>query len=337
MKTIYITLLLLFVVGSHPKLKTKSTGNAVKKIGYRTNASKTYASLNKKELDTSNQKSNDSKRYLKCDSIWENYAKKMESIDSLISLKVDNSPLMPIVNKNLLLALLQKNDSLLKIERPLSAIFQGLDSLPFLISNYTWVTSGNGFKIFTPEQKILKKHDSVSYNFENAEDMDRFVNNWNSRKYYPKAALELSKNTRKFFIYSKNKIYNSVVTAIGIQNSECDDGYFFYNFDCKGSDDDLLIASPYLIELDFGNWSDKDKIIQNQPIHDCYDCLHSNKLIKTFAKLKGTNGFYFTYVGDRGNTEKLDTPSRGLIYIDESDNVYNIWDDEIDLFGCGCL
>ena len=334
MKRIVSCLFLVIIIVGYNHKSKKNNSNNVREIKQTAENSKGYYN----ELESSNHESNDShQQYYKCDSIWKSHVEREKNIDSLIKSKVTYNPKISITNKTFILALLKNSDSLLKIERPLSAVFQGLDSVPFIISNYSWMTKSGFTKKFAVEQKILKKHDTVSYNPENEEGRRKFIENWEARKYFPRAAIELSQKTRTLYIYSKNRTHNSKVNAIGVQNSECDGGYVFYNFDYENYSDNLLIASPYILELEFGNWSKIDSIIQNQSIYDCYDCPHSNKLVKTFAKLKGVNNFYLTYVGEKNNITDLDTPSRSLVYIDKSNHVYDIWYDEIDLFGCACL
>jgi len=277
-----------------------------------------------------------------CNQIWEEYIKRQQSVDSIIKNLINNNQNVAESNLKLLESILNQNDSTLEIHRPLAPIFEGIDSLPFIISNIMWIESeSNGRKswtTFTPEDYIIDRYDTFVARIdpENPEEtVQAYFENTEARKNFPQAIKENSELQKSIFVYTKKSMSIATISSIGKQNSECDGGYIFYNFETNTKDN--LISSPYNLDLEFGNWKKIDSIIANNPLYNCFDCPNSYKEGRTFAKLKGIPNTYFIYAGELQNAKDLNTPYRSLIYVDDNNNLYSLWSKEIDLFGCACL
>lgn len=264
-----------------------------------------------------------------CDSIWNNWQLRYSQKDSILHSIVDQFELsLPKGNLNLLIELLQRKDSLLKFKQPLSAIFKGLAPEPFMISNIQERKVEDRYKQYYPEDYFFEKVDTSKT------DMYDF----NSRKYFKQIMDELPKGDRRIKILGLENTTDALVSVVGKQESECEP-YAFYNFDYLGSDSlsTPLIASPYKIELEYGNWPEIDSIIKQNNSHHCTDCPNSLEKGKTFARLKGTTNTYFSYQGPDLEDEESYTPGRSLFYVSKEFEIIDLWSDSIDLFGCSCL
>ena len=115
--------------------------------------------------------------------------------------------------------------------------------------------------------------------------------------------------------------------------------YFEYSIDTTeiSINDKLLFGSKYDIDLIFENNPFVDSLIQNSVIDECLDCPNSLKKQKTFARLGGIENLYFVFADTFPINNKIKTPSRALIFVNESNEIIYLWYDEIDLFGCSCL
>ena len=275
-----------------------------------------------------------------CDEIWEEYMKRQQSVDSIIKNLISNNQNAAESNLKLLESILNKNDSTLEIHRPLAPIFEGIDSLPFISSSIRYIeTESNGrtsWIQFTPEDYIINRYDTIIIRLgETPEQSKTYFEDMIARKNFPQAVKENSELQKSIFVYTKRSKSSATISSIGKQNSECDGGYIFYNFETNTKDN--LISSPYNLELEFGSWKKVDSIIANNPRYNCFDCPNSYIEGKTFAKLKGIPNIFFIYAGELHNAKDLHTPYRSLIYVDNNNNLYALWSREIDLFGCACL
>lgn len=268
-----------------------------------------------------------------CEELREEYTLRQKSIDSILKRLILENQSAPINNIKLLESLLNKNDSLFEIDRPLAAIFEGIDSLPFIFSDVKWIfTEIDGVKNHSrhlPERSIIDRYDTVTEVNENYHD-DSYL-----RKNFPQAVDENSEFQNSIFVYNKNSISRARISSIGIQFSECDDEFVFYNFEAESNDN--LFSSPLNLDLEYGSWEVIDSITANDPIYNCSGCPSSGNEGRTFAKLKGIPNVYFIYAGNLENAKELDTPYRELVYVDEEYNFYSLWWKSIDLFSCGCL
>jgi hypothetical protein len=273
-----------------------------------------------------------------CISLWNRLIERQKNLDQLVKNQINKNPQAPEVNKRLLSSLSNINDSTLKILQPLTAVFAGIDSLPFAISNAQWKEVENGHRDFFPEDAIIDKYDTVTYpSSKNTPPSKEEVASWSARFYYPESIQELSDEQRRVFVYSTDKAIESTVASIGKQNSLCGGGYAFYNFEHDTLNENMLMTSREKLELTFGSWPRIDSLLQNHPINECYSCPNSLDLSTTFAKLSGFDNFYFVYAGIGSTTKDLYEPFRKLIFIDDQDQIITVWSDIIDLFGCACL
>lgn len=259
--------------------------------------------------------------------------------DSLIRSLIKESKEAPTANKELLLHFINYKMSDLKITQPLAAVFEGIDTIPFIFSNsygkYVKESDNPGWREITPEDEILSKYDTITFDMNIFEESQKYYESYGKRKYFPQAANELSDAQKTVFIYSNKSKIASKINSIGRKNaSECSSKYSFYNF--TTNIEEMLFSSKFNLELEFNNWKDIDTIINNNPKYKYYDCPNSMKKGKTFAKLKGFSSIYFVYAGSGDETSKSPTPFRSLVYIDSENNIYELWTDSIDLFGCSC-
>ena len=259
--------------------------------------------------------------------------------DSLINSLIKESKDAPTENKEFLLDFTHYKLSSLKITQPLAAVFEGIDSIPFIFSNsydtYVKESDNPGWREITPEDEILSKYDTITFDMNIFEERQKYFESEGKRKYYPQAAGELSDAQKTVFIFSNNNKIASKINSIGRKNAtECNYQYSFYNFTPKI--EEMLFSSKFNLELEFNNWKNIDTIINNNPKYKNYDCPNSMKKGRTFAKLKGFPSIYFVYAGSGDETYKSPTPFRSLVYIDSENNIYELWINSIDLFGCAC-
>jgi hypothetical protein len=266
---------------------------------------------------------------INCDSIWKAQAKiYAQKNDIILELIGKSEAVMPEENVKLLNALLEKNDAVLQFKQPLSAVFKGLEAEPFIISNSMWKKVDNGYIDYYPESYLLKQVDTLQ--------SEPFV--LESRTYFKNILKELPEEDRGIKVIGLKETSDALVTTLGMQHSECEP-YAFYNFEYL-NDDGLstpLVASPYQLEIEYGNWPEIDALIEQNPVYKCSDCPHSYDKAKTFARLKGTTDVFFTFHGPEKEAEDSYTPNRSLLYVTTNREIIPLWADAIDLFGCSCL
>ncbi|MBB3698731.1 hypothetical protein KMW28_09895 [Flammeovirga yaeyamensis] len=275
-------------------------------------------------------------RYEYCDSLWKELRKNFDAKDSIINQLIAEYPDAPINNVSFLKGIVNNNDSTLAIHQPFASVFEGLDTLPFIFSKYIMLEiEKNGqqsYEDWFPENSILQQHDTIPLNPE--DDPEKYSEIWKTKLLFPNAINDIEEQNREVYIYTENEKYKAVITSLGKQNSECDEGYVFYNFSPIKSK--LLFSSPYDIELEYGNWNNIDSLIHNDPLNDCADCPHSANEHHTFAKLKGFDNLFFSSAGNSLNIDTLDYPGRELLLLRDG-KLLPLWTSNIDRFGCSCL
>ena len=140
------------------------------------------------------------------------------------------------------------------------------------------------------------------------------------------------------FYYSIAGRGESSIENFGVKYGECSDYYIYslaQNEELAG--ENLLFGSPYKIDLVYENSPQIDSLLNTQHKNKCLDCPTSYHLEKTFARLDGTDNVFFVFADTFPINDQLDTPSRGIIYLNESKEVLYLWYQDIDLFGCSCL
>lgn len=143
----------------------------------------------------------------------------------------------------------------------------------------------------------------------------------------------------KLFLYSSSSKYISAVQSFGRYIDECLEYYYFdlAVHENMKYEKEFLIASPFEIQLNFVENPKIDSLLRRTQTLVCADCINSSGYLKTFATLDGINNIYFAYaVEPNKEFDETDTPIRAVYFI-KDDFVYNLWFEDIDLFGCMCL
>jgi hypothetical protein len=223
-------------------------------------------------------------------------------------------------NYQFLKTIVSPSDStLLAYQKPLGAVFQGV----------TESTSIFETNVYSPaEQSFLNEIEDDSNTVTVQPDYLQ------STTTYP-----FTQTQDSVYLFTKANRFKTSVTNFNYKSGNCI-SYYFYNLDpveSKPTSEEILIASPFKLELEF-YWNEElDKILYERFQAVCADCPSSSRYQKSFARLKGYENFYFTYTREpRKETDDTYVPERSLIYYD-GDLLYTVWSTNIDLFGCSCL
>ncbi len=286
-----------------------------------------------KEVTTKNIdsiKTDTSNKISECELYWSNRYPKDSILNKIIDNIINENDLTKN-NKELLTELkLNFNDTLV-FEKPLSPIYRLSQEEIGIFSFPRYKYENNSLINVSKELDLLKSFDTIKNNT---------IEHFGKVKFYPFVLDSLFPDRENPFIYyytdKESKL--SQIINFGTYVDECLE-YFEFSLDNKKIDlkEKLLFSSPHNIDVTFKNYPKIDSILKNQVKKDCLDCPNSDHFEKTFALLDGTKNVYFVYADTFPINDKLDTPSRGLIYLDKSNTVKYIWHEALDLFGCSCL
>lgn len=145
-------------------------------------------------------------------------------------------------------------------------------------------------------------------------------------------------NPPSFYWYSTTGKGQSKLSNLGYMGDDCL-SYFHYDFSLNGkaAQEKLLFGSAFSLDLEFGTFPEIDKKLRAQYVENCMDCPSNYPDQKSFAKLKGIEGFYFVYADSFPINTKLAVPSRSLVYQKKDGAIVTLWTSELDLSGCGCF
>lgn len=181
------------------------------------------------------------------------------------------------------------------------------------------------------EKELIDRFDSIEGN--TMEHFGKLI-------FYPKLLNSISQTEPRteLYFYTTSKVDSTQIKELGIYVDECLE-YYEYSIDTNNIslNDNLLFSSHMKIDLVYEPYPKIDSVIKSQNNPECNDCPNSLDSLKTFAKIKGADNLYFAYADTFPINDKLDTPSRALIYINEKSEIIYLWYEEIDLFGCSCL
>lgn len=157
--------------------------------------------------------------------------------------------------------------------------------------------------------------------------------------YFPKIFNSLLDGKKEeLYAYTNKGVKKTSLINFGLYDNECSPTYIYpINTKPFKKEDHILFASPYLLELEYGNYPDIDSAIHKRLRKDCLDCPNSEHLSKSFAKLKGSNNLYFMYADPLSDGLYIDYPYRSLVMKMNDGHLVHIWYDGVDLFGCSCL
>ncbi|MFO7743839.1 MAG: hypothetical protein R6V36_00475, partial [Psychroflexus sp.] len=265
---------------------------------------------------------------------WEicpDYYKLIKIKDSIEKPKVDsiiNSLISKEKNTNALFineTIRQRNDtSSITIDKSIAPIFNlKKDSVGIYNSNYN----------NTADKKLLQKTD-----YYKERDGNEFaLGIYEKTKLYKSVIDSIAPD--KIFIYSTTETYKSEISSFGKYYSECLE-YYYYDIKADSlilNENEYLFSSKYDLDLEYTSNKKIDSLLNLEYIDICIDCPMSWGTQKTFAKLKGFENLYFSYVLESNeNGEGNYTPLRAIHYVDDN-FVIELWSSSIDLFGCSCL
>ena len=164
------------------------------------------------------------------------------------------------------------------------------------------------------------------------------VDNFEKLVYYPEILDSIYTTLEKptVNLFTPDTMITAQIKDLGFHFKPCFE-YFQYSFKIN-EEDSLLFGSTLAIDLIPEKNAEVDSLISQQVVkRECYDCPSSQHLLRTFAKIDGTDNLYFVYADTFPLNNKLDTPSRGLVLVKSDNRVVYLWYSEIDLFGCSCL
>lgn len=269
--------------------------------------------------------------YTLCDSLVKRSSYFWKKKDSILQyILSENDKTLSETNKNFLKNLLKPTDSLLSFQKPLTAVFRLPSKGPGILSNSFHEFKEDGTAVeYYPEKDIIELRDTLNY----SHYMEHSI-----YREYTGLLDSLGITTRDVYTYGINFQARSRALEVARQYSECEQ-YTFLPLDTTriSIDDKVLLSSTYDLDLEFMSNASIDSIQKHNPIHSCWDCPNSADQEKVFARLRGTKNVYFTYADTFPYNYSLDTPSRGLIYFTDQNEIIYLWSDSLDLFGCSCL
>jgi hypothetical protein len=142
----------------------------------------------------------------------------------------------------------------------------------------------------------------------------------------------------KIYAYSPNGRTEVRTKKIGYKQEMCGDSYYFYELDSSSKREErYLITSTYKLNLEYKNYPTVDSLIAKQNVSICSDCPSGWSKQKTYAKLNGYENLYLTATSNKaGVYDDTDTYLRAVYYVGEN-QIFAIWSEEYDAFGCGCV
>ncbi|MEN3324653.1 hypothetical protein VP395_13005 [Mariniflexile soesokkakense] len=265
-----------------------------------------------------------------CEKYWKNRFKN-DSLKTTYIDEVISKNKLTINNLIFLNALKSEKQNDFAFKQVLSPIFRLSNTEIGILTFPKYKHIDNKLIPISKEMDLIKKFDTITEN-----TMEHF----GEIKFYP-MLLNSILNTRAkpvTYYYTTNKVGSTKIMELGAYIDECLE-YFEYSIDTTtiSKNDKLLFSSPFFIDLVFENNPKVDLLLQNDYKEECFDCLTSLNLQKSFAKIKGIDNLYFVYADSFPINNELDTPSRALILINENNEPIYLWYDEIDLFGCSCM
>ncbi|WP_026461653.1 hypothetical protein [Adhaeribacter aquaticus] len=203
-----------------------------------------------------------------------------------------------------------------------------------IITFPNYVQAQDSFQDISAESDLVKLTSSAKQNNNEEPSLEK-----GKLIYYPQILDSILKAGKPLvYVYSTKGVKSTCIKDFGFNAGECSESYH-YLLDTRNftTQDKNLFASKYKLDLIFENNPEIDRLMRNQVVKECEDCPSSSHLVKTFARLKGTDNVYFTYADTFPLNNELDTPSRGLILRTKENKIVNLWYKEVDLFGCSCL
>ena len=258
-------------------------------------------------------------------SIFPNFKQKTAFLDTILSI-----PSLSENNKHFIYQLKTPKDTLLKIEQTLFPIFRMFPSDPAIYFTPKYKMESRKYVSITPEEKWVKSLDKPFVE----------VNQGTKILKHPHFLDSIYQTGEKpsIFLYSSSGKIMSMVRELSQTVDECDEAYR-YSIDTSAFaiHDSILIGSPYPIDLVYEKNSKVDSLFLAEENCEYCDCPSSNHLHRCFARLEGTENVWFVYADTFPLNNKLDTPSRAMIYIKSNGEYVYLWLESMDLFGCACL
>lgn len=265
-----------------------------------------------------------------CDTFWERRYPSEETKKMYFE-KILSEEKLTENNKNFISALMSFPSNMLAPQNPVYPIFRLSKSHAGIFAFPEYDRDDESLQDISAENSFIQKFTEVKKDHSSNDSAVHF---------YPDLVDELLEvmGSPEIFYYSLKARGESRIENFGVKYEECFNYYtYLLPQNEKISSENLLFGSPHKIDLVYENYPQIDSLLSAQNKNECLDCPTSFHLEKTFARLEGTKNVYFVYADTLPINDKLDTPSRGIVYLNESNEVRHLWYDELDLFGCSCL
>ncbi|WP_196894543.1 hypothetical protein [Aureivirga marina] len=315
---------LIIILACFSIFSCKENPSKEEKISFKDLKLETTNQTNQSKLEQSISEEKEKVTKIDCEKYFEMKFPNDSIKSSIIDEVLQNNKLSES-NINFLQSLKNKRDyKKLEIKNSLSPIFRiSKDEIGIFGRPYYGESS--------EEEILIKKFDTLKT--QNGYNNEKIVTN-----YLPNALESIKNEIPELYYYTDKKSDKLDLKELGYFKGECLD-FYEYTFDTSNItlEDKVLFSSKHKLDLVYENNSKIDSLIENKVKKECWDCPSSDYLMKTFAKIKGTDNLYFAYADTFPINNELDMPSRALIIVNKDESIYYLWHDGIDLFGCSCL
>lgn len=147
---------------------------------------------------------------------------------------------------------------------------------------------------------------------------------------YKQAYHNLVKNNQ-IYIYTIDSKYSDKIVEFSHFSSVSLEYYHYMLKDQTAQN--VIIGSPFNIELEYHNFPEIDEKIISQEKLKCYDRVYEYKQLKTFAILKGVENIYFSYADNFPINDDSNRFKRSLIMLMEDGTIVTLWSESINRNG----
>lgn len=146
-----------------------------------------------------------------------------------------------------------------------------------------------------------------------------------------------SSHVNEVYTFNTDERSSNTIVGIGQELTDCS---YMCLFPLAKKDPSLLLCSPFALELEFLINKEIDQLMNNQSKYYWGDCPSNIDQEQVFAKLKGTEGLYFTFVDGETDGAQPDWslyPMRSLVYVNRKNKVKYLWTSDLYEQSCSCL
>jgi len=265
-----------------------------------------------------------------CDTFWERRYPS-EGTKKMYLEKILSEEKLTENNKKFISALMSFPSHVLAPQKPVYPIFRLSESHAGIFAFPEYDRDDDSFQDISAENSFIQKFTEVRKDHSSNDSAEHF---------FPALVDELLEvmGSPEIFYYSLKERGESRIENFGVNYGECFNYYtYLLPQNEKITAENLLFGSQHKIDLVYENYPQIDSLLSAQNKNECLDCPASFDSERTFARLKGTDNVYFVFADTFPINDQLDAPSRGIVYLNQSNEVGYLWYEEIDLFGCSCL